>query len=69
MNGLQLSVKPFAPDKDFFVSGASYIGRPVSNTAMFISKKVQGLLSALETVDNCLIFAEEATMTTINSVF
>ena len=58
MSSLQLSVKPFAPDKDFRISGASYIGRPVSNTAMFISKKVQSLLSALKTVKECLVFAE-----------
>ncbi len=58
MSTLQLSVTPFAPDKDFSVYGASYIGRPVSNTAMFISKKVQSLLSALETVKECLVFAE-----------
>lgn len=36
----------------------SYIGEPSNNTAMYISKKVEHLLSNLESVNNCLIFCE-----------
>lgn len=44
--------------KSFDIVGLSYIGAPRSNTAMFISKKVEHLLMALEAVNKCLIFAE-----------
>lgn len=44
--------------KHFDVIGMSYIGAPRSNTAMFITKKVGHLLSALESVSECLVFAE-----------
>lgn len=43
---------------DFTVKGASYIGAPVSNTAMYITKKVKHLLDALNNVEECLVFAE-----------
>ncbi len=44
--------------KTFDILGMSYIGNPKSNTAMFITKKVEHLLSALDKVQQCLIFAE-----------
>ena len=44
--------------KSFDITGMSYIGAPRSNTAMFITKKVEHLLSALNDVYECLIFAE-----------
>ena len=44
--------------KHFDIVGMSYIGAPRSNTAMFITKKVEYLLSALDDVSECLIFAE-----------
>lgn len=43
---------------EFYVEGASYIGCPRSNTAMFVSKKVSHLVSALEGISNCVVFAE-----------
>lgn len=43
----------------FEINNASYIGRPISNTAMYISKKVEHLLINLKTVDNCLVFIED----------
>ena len=36
----------------------SYIGAPRSNTAMFITKKIESKLEALYSVENCLVFAE-----------
>ena len=45
--------------KDFNIFGASYIGKPKSNTALYISKKIEKLLSALTDVKECLVFAEE----------
>lgn len=41
-----------------FVS-ASYIGNPISNTVMFLSKKVEYLLSNLDKCNNCLVFCED----------
>ena len=45
--------------KDFDITGISYIGAPRSNTAMFITKKVEHLLKMLETVTDCLVFTDE----------
>lgn len=55
---MEINVNRVVPQKDFYIKGMSYIGAPKSNTAMFISKKVERLLSALEPVENCLVFAE-----------
>lgn len=44
---------------NFTVSGVSYIGNPKMNTAMYVSKKVAHLVKKLETLQNCLVFAEE----------
>lgn len=55
---MNFNVNRIVPDKDFSISGTSYIGVPRSNTAMFITKKVEHLLVALQTVSKCLIFAE-----------
>lgn len=41
------------------ISSASYIGNPINNTVMYITKKVEYLLSNLETCDECLIFCED----------
>lgn len=40
------------------ISSASYIGRPINNTVMFITKKVEHLLCNLQYTEGCLIFAE-----------
>ncbi len=55
---MRFDVSRIVKGKQFFVEGASYIGRPRSNTAMYISKKVESLLTALEAVTECLVFAE-----------
>lgn len=41
------------------ITAVSYAGRPISNTAMYITKKVEHLLKNLETVEGCLVFAED----------
>ena len=41
------------------IQGASYIGKPRSHTVMYIAKKVEHLLTHLEGVEGCLIFAEK----------
>lgn len=43
---------------NFDINSASYIGRPVNNTAMYITKKVEHLLSNLYNADQCLVFCE-----------
>ena len=55
---MEFNVSRIVKERDFPIYGMSYIGAPNSNTAMFISKKVERLLSALESVENCLVFAE-----------
>lgn len=44
--------------KQFDILGMSYIGAPRSHTAMYITKKVEGLLNTLDAVEECLVFAE-----------
>ncbi len=56
---MEINVSRYSTNHSFSITGASYIGAPRSNTAMFITKKVERLLSALESVDECLVFAEE----------
>ena len=56
---MEMNVNAVVPEKDFPIKGMSYIGAPRSNTAMFITKKVEHLLTALESVTECLVFAEE----------
>lgn len=55
---MEISVSQYVPDRDFTVGGASYIGAPRPNTAMFITKKVGRLIQALANVRECLVFAE-----------
>ena len=56
---MKLNASRVVPEKHFDIIGMSYIGAPRSNTAMFITKKVEHLLSALKDVTECLVFAEE----------
>lgn len=56
---MEYEVKQLNPSYDFKVTGVSYIGEPVSNTAMYITKKVEYLLENLKKSKNCLIFAED----------
>lgn len=44
---------------DFDVFGPSYIGKPKSNSVMFVTRKVEHLIQALYEVKECLIFAEK----------
>lgn len=37
----------------------SYAGNPISNSAMFVTKKVEHLLENLSKVENCLVFCDE----------
>lgn len=55
---MNYEVSKIVPDSHFYVNGVSYIGNPISNTAMFITKKTEYLLRTLENVSQCLIFAE-----------
>ncbi len=41
------------------IESVSYVGRPVSHTAMFITKKVEYLLENLKQAEGCLVFAED----------
>ncbi len=55
---MKFEVKRIVLNKNFLIEGLSYIGAPKCNTAMFITKKVETLLSALNNVNECLVFAE-----------
>ena len=56
---MEIRTSRYSSVKDFSITGASYIGEPRSNTAMFVSKKVGQLIAALSDVQECLVFAEE----------
>lgn len=55
---MQFDVSRIVPEKHFSINGTSYIGNPKSNTAMYITKKVEYLLETLEFVSECLIFTD-----------
>ena len=55
---MEFNVSGIVPEKNFFITGMSYIGRPKSNTAMFIAKKVEKLLANLGNARECLVFVE-----------
>ena len=55
---MKISTKLYSSEHDFLIIGASYIGAPRSNTAMFVSRKVGQLTEALKNVEECLVFAE-----------
>ncbi len=54
----KINVAQFIEGYDFEIVGASYIGDPKSNTAMYISKKIENQISNLENVQNCFVFVE-----------
>ena len=56
---MEINVSRYSKNHSFGITGASYIGAPRSNTAMFVSKKVGHLISALANVKQCLVFAEK----------
>ena len=41
------------------ISGVSYIGKPKSNTMMYLTKKIESKLALLADVKDCLIFIED----------
>ncbi len=55
---MEISARNYSERCLFNINGASYIGAPRSNTAMFVSKKIGQLVEALENVKECLVFAE-----------
>ena len=56
---MDICVNKYSDTHSFTVKGTSYIGEPHSNTAMFVTKKVGHLITALNEVNECLIFAED----------
>lgn len=56
---MQYDVNRIHVDHHFKINGVSYIGWPKPNTAMYVSKKIAGQLEKLESVEQCLVFAEE----------
>lgn len=48
----------YGPIYGYHIKGVSYIGNPKSNTAMYVSKKIDSQLENLKKVENCLIFVE-----------
>lgn len=55
---MKFDLSEFDSEKYNEIIGVSYIGKPRSNTAMFITLKVEELLSKLNDVENCLVFTE-----------
>lgn len=55
---MQYNVNNISRDYDFFITGVSYIGNPIDNTMMYISKKVENLIDNLIGIKHCLVFAE-----------
>lgn len=43
---------------DYDIISVSYIGKPINNTVMYITKKVEHLLSNLYDAEDCLVYCE-----------
>lgn len=59
---MSINVKELDPNYDFEVDGASYVAKPVNNTAMYLTKKAESLLDNFGDTESCLVFIE----TTVN---
>ncbi|WP_066686305.1 DapH/DapD/GlmU-related protein [Christensenella intestinihominis] len=57
-----ISAHDYDKNYHFEINGASYIAKPVSNTVLFVGKKLGTLLGNLDTVQNCLVFVETGTV-------
>lgn len=55
---MPINVSTIDPAYSFEVETASYVGEPRKNTVMYITKKVEYLLQAVENTPHCLIYAE-----------
>ncbi len=55
-----INVNDINPKYNFEIISASYIGKPVNHTVMYMSKKVEHFIDNLKSVENCLIFAESS---------
>lgn len=53
-----MNVNTISSNYDFEIIGPSYIGRPTNNSFMFLTKKVEGLINNLNSIEHCLIFVE-----------
>jgi UDP-3-O-[3-hydroxymyristoyl] glucosamine N-acyltransferase len=53
-----INIKTINENYDFLINGVSYIGSPINNTVMYISKKIEDKIYALSTCEECLVFAE-----------
>lgn len=56
---MQYDVSRIDTDYHFNITGVSYIGNPRSNTVMYIGRKIAEQLKKLESVEQCLVFAEK----------
>jgi UDP-3-O-[3-hydroxymyristoyl] glucosamine N-acyltransferase LpxD len=56
---MKFDISKIDKNYNFSIYGASYAGKPISGTAMYITAKVQSLMTNLEHVTECLIFIEK----------
>ncbi len=56
---MEYNVHEINENYDFKIQGVSYIGSPMPNTAMYVTKKVAYLLENIRGLCGCLVFAEE----------
>ena len=56
---MSINASMFDTSYNFLIDGVSYIGNPVSHTAMYVSKKIETLLDNLKDAHDCLVFAED----------
>ena len=57
-SSMKINVSRYSNEHSFEVDGVSYIGAPRSGTAMFVTRKVGQMVSALKDAECCLVFAQ-----------
>ena len=55
---MKIDVSRYSKEHSFEVDGVSYIGAPRSGTAMFVTRKVGGMVLALKDAERCLVFVQ-----------
>jgi UDP-3-O-[3-hydroxymyristoyl] glucosamine N-acyltransferase len=55
------NVNKLSSSYNFDITGVSYVGNPLNNTVMYVTKKVETLVKNIGVNSNCLIFVEDGT--------
>lgn len=56
---MTINVNTVSSEYEFIVKTASYIGKPIDNSVLYITKKIESQIKNLERARHCLVFADD----------